>query len=125
MEPVDPNSSAAPDDLDRLLRSGSPLAPLRDDGFSASVLATLPPPPPAYAARRRRWCAAGALVGVLVACAGLVSGDGFAGSLPALDHALVALVEQLTSPAGNIALGATLGSLLVAFWPRVRRMVSL
>src|SRR5215216_2846305 len=69
MEPTDLNSKS-PDDaqIDASLRAGSAVSPLPDDGFSARVLAALPPARTRLNSSLRAWlCAAGALIGGIVA----------------------------------------------------------
>jgi len=129
MEPADLNSSSGqPDEIDALLRTRP--AALRDDGFSARVLAALPPPAPTRP--RALWprvviCTAGAIVGGVVAWSQVDSWDllqtgttqFFSGAL----NSASALLDPALGTIVGIGLLVTAGSLVFAFRPRALAVV--
>jgi hypothetical protein len=114
-----PSDDAA---LDAWLRSAGSLPPLRDDGFSQRVLATLPAV--ARPAAQRVWvCATGAAAGLaMVAFAMFESGAGFWNELPAFE---TNSQDWLPAVAIPLALGLAVLSVWMAFRRQWRTLLRL
>jgi hypothetical protein len=121
MEPTDLNSSA-PDDarLEAWYRANLSAAPLPDDGFTRRVLVALPNSS-RHVARGRLWyCLAGAALGTVVAALGMASSQSVSAGFSALGADVGAALVRLNRPEVGCAVVITLGSLWLAFRPRLR-----
>ncbi len=125
MEPADVNPGARDDArLEALLRRPAP--PLADDGFSARVLAALPPVRAAAAGsakivrrhERAEWL--GVWVGVVVALLGCFFWPTSPAESAGAFFRAVSNATYLADPALALAVLVAAGSILYAFWPRLR-----
>ena len=122
MEPTNLNSSSPENnELETHYRALLSAAPLRDDGFSARVLAALPAAGVRkFNNKRRLFCAAGLVAGLAVATTGAISTGDFSANIPSLGHALASAgIELLTAPV-VLAFSLALFSLWYAFRDRMR-----
>ena len=120
MEPSDVNSP--PDDdpqLTALLRNVAP--PLRDEGFSSRVLATLPPPRRAsYLTRRTVVLIVGAAAGFGFAILQGLSPSDFQSEIAHVTGAFASVNPHFSSAQVWIAIATALGSLVVVFRSELR-----
>jgi hypothetical protein len=123
MESNDLNPSL-PDDahLESWLRANATLPPLPDDGMSRRVLAALPPRTRTLSSRLAATLA-GTAMGLVVVGLQVFAGGNPLDRLPAFDAALAESLSQLGSPAAGLAVVATVGSLVFAFWSDLQRFV--
>jgi hypothetical protein len=122
MESANLNSSSPENnELETHYRALLSAAPLRDDGFSARVLAALPAAGERkFTIKRRLFCAAGLVAGVAVATTGAIGTGDLSTHLPSFGNALAtAGTELLTAPVG-LAFSLALFSLWFAFRDRMR-----
>lgn len=118
MEPTNLNSSA-PDDaaFDSWLQTNNQLPELPDDGFTQRAISALPVPDRRYV-QRSWYCAAGLVVGTLLALTGTLVSQGVIH-----ETEITAFEQTLFSPASLTALAITAGSLAYAFQNELRRLL--
>ena len=118
MEPKDLKSDS-PDDapIEAWLRARATLAPLPDDGFSTRVLAALPPAARSMKPALRPWlCAAGAIVGCVLAASSGLTAPAAVDQVAALASALQTALTPLADPSFGLALVVTGVSLAFVYW---------
>ncbi len=120
MEPL--KSSASDDDcLEALLRERMPA--LRDDGFSARVLAALPPPEKSPIDRRLIFSLVGGMVGGIFALLAALLWPGAQADLTSSLTAIAQPIAVLMDPGVGLALLVATASLVYAFRHEARARV--